>query len=290
MVVTMALVTTLLMPPALRWALRRLPLEGEEKRRLEQEAFEEKGFVPSMERVLLTVDESPSGKLATRLAGLLAGRRGMPVTVLRPSVTDGATVPEKAEDTLMEEARAVVHDAAEQAGQRAEDNGERPSGVEVTARVRDLPPAEAVANEAAKGYNLFMIGMEPKMAPKGGFEDRLSEVAGAFEGSLAIAVARGAFAEDPLDPAMEILVPITGSGVSQWAEVALAIARRRPPITALAIASAAPLKARRHGGEEVPKFCGRSCGWPAMWTSAAWSEKATRRRRSERPWAGAAAA
>jgi nucleotide-binding universal stress UspA family protein len=79
-------------------------------------------------------------------------------------------------------------------------------------------------------------------------------VAGAFEGSVAIAVARGAFAEDPLDPAMEILVPIPGSGVSRnGAEVALAIAQAASaPITALAIASVgAPLESeRRHGRRE----------------------------------------
>ncbi len=233
MIVAMAVVTTLLMPPMLRWALRRLPLEGEEKKRLEREEFEEKGFVSSMERVLLMVDESPSGKLAARLAGLLAGSRGMPVTVLQMPVAGDAPV-------LGEEAaRAVVRKVAEQAGHPAEGD-EQPPEVEVTAHVHDLPPAEAVETEAAKGYNLFVIGMEPAKAQKGGFDSRLSQVAGGFDGSLAIVVARGALVEDPLGQAMEILVPITGSGVSRnGAEVALAIAKAASaPITALAIAAA----------------------------------------------------
>ena len=57
---------------------------------------------------------------------------------------------------------------------------------------------------------------------------------------MAIAVARGAFAKDPLGEAIEILVPITGSGPSlRGAEVALALAKAASaPITALAIASA----------------------------------------------------
>jgi hypothetical protein len=123
---------------------------------------------------LLTVDQSPSGKLATRIAGLLAGRRGMPVTVLQLPVTEGATEPEEAEYALFEGARAVVHGAAEQAGQPAEDDEERPPEVEETGHVHDLPPAEAVGTEAAKGYDLFIIGMEPALTPKGGFESRLS--------------------------------------------------------------------------------------------------------------------
>ena len=71
MIVTMAVVTTLAMPPMLRWALNRLPLEAEEKERLEREEFEEKGFVSNLERLLLTVDDSANGKLASRLAGLV---------------------------------------------------------------------------------------------------------------------------------------------------------------------------------------------------------------------------
>ena len=240
MIVTMALVTTLLMPPTLRWALRRLPLQGEEKKRLEREAFEEKGFVPGMERVLITVDESPSGKLATRLAGLLAGRRSMPVTVLPLPATDGAPVPKGTERALIESVREVVQGAAEQAGQPGEVKEERPPEVEVTAQVHDLPPAEAVEKEAAKGYDLLVVGMEPAAAPKGGFDRRLSEAASGFEGSLAIAVARGDFVKDPLGQPIEILVPITGSGPSlRGAEVALALAQAASaPITPLAIAAA----------------------------------------------------
>jgi hypothetical protein len=35
-----------------------------------------------MERLLLTVSDNPNGRLASRLAGLLAGSRGLPTTVL----------------------------------------------------------------------------------------------------------------------------------------------------------------------------------------------------------------
>src|SRR5262249_38837155 len=73
MIVAMAVVTTMAMPPMLRWALGRLPLRDEEKARLEREEFEARGFVTSIERLLVAVDESENGRLASRLAGLLAG-------------------------------------------------------------------------------------------------------------------------------------------------------------------------------------------------------------------------
>jgi Kef-type K+ transport system membrane component KefB len=45
MIVAMAVITTMAMPPMLRWALRRLPISGEEKERLEKEEIDAKGFV-----------------------------------------------------------------------------------------------------------------------------------------------------------------------------------------------------------------------------------------------------
>jgi Kef-type K+ transport system membrane component KefB/nucleotide-binding universal stress UspA family protein len=83
MIVTMAILTTLAMPPMLRWSLSRLPLREEEKKRIEREEFEAKGFMPNVERLLLAVDDSPNGKFTAHLTGLLAGRRGTPTTLLR---------------------------------------------------------------------------------------------------------------------------------------------------------------------------------------------------------------
>src|SRR3954471_8072065 len=82
MIVTMAILTTMAMPPMLRAALARLPLAEDEKARLELEEFEQKGFVANLERLLLAVDESANAKFASHIAGLLAGPRGLPITVL----------------------------------------------------------------------------------------------------------------------------------------------------------------------------------------------------------------
>src|SRR5215470_10609023 len=70
-IVAMAVVTTMAMPPMLRWALARLPLRPEEQARIEREEFEARGFLANIERLLIAVDDSPSGRFAARLAGLL---------------------------------------------------------------------------------------------------------------------------------------------------------------------------------------------------------------------------
>src|ERR1700709_1128297 len=82
MIVTMAILTTLAMPPMLRAALARLPLGKDEKARLEREEIEQKGFVANLERLLLAVDESANAKFAAHIARLLAGSPGLPITVL----------------------------------------------------------------------------------------------------------------------------------------------------------------------------------------------------------------
>ena len=82
MIVTMAIVTTLAMPPTLRWALGRLPMRKEERERLEREEMQAKGFVSQLERLLVAVDDSPNGQFGSRVAGMLAGTRSMPTTVM----------------------------------------------------------------------------------------------------------------------------------------------------------------------------------------------------------------
>ncbi|HEX3755459.1 MAG TPA: cation:proton antiporter, partial [Rhizomicrobium sp.] len=51
MIVTMAVITTLAMPPMLRAALARVPMSDEEKKRVEREALDEGAFVPNLERL-----------------------------------------------------------------------------------------------------------------------------------------------------------------------------------------------------------------------------------------------
>ena len=58
-------------------------MSKEEEIRIAARGHRPAGFLPRLERLLLAVDESAVGRMAARLAGLLAGAQGMPVTILK---------------------------------------------------------------------------------------------------------------------------------------------------------------------------------------------------------------
>src|SRR5579863_1980688 len=153
-IVAMALVTTMAMPPMLRWAFARLPPSREEQTRLEREELEARGFLGRVERLLVAVDDSPSGHLASRLAGLLAGARGLPTTVLHLQ-------PAPAQDDAAHQAGSVVKEAAASGGRAADADADE---VSVTTRTgqRDNA-AQAIAAEVHKGYGLLLIAREPAL-------------------------------------------------------------------------------------------------------------------------------
>ncbi len=162
MIVTMAVATTMAMPPMLRWALARVPMGRAEKQRLEREEFEARGFVSNLERLLLAVDQSPNGKFAASL----------------------------------------------------------------TVRKQDTGAGEAIAKEARKGYDLLFVGIENTRAKSGLFDERVSRIASAFEGPLAIVAGNGDHLREPQRSPLHILVPVTGNEVSRRAaDAAVAIAR-----------------------------------------------------------------
>ncbi|HVX99224.1 MAG TPA: cation:proton antiporter [Pseudorhodoplanes sp.] len=236
-IVAMAVITTMAMPPTLRWALRRVPLRKDEEERLDREAFAERGFVTNLERLLLASDDSANGQFASRIAGLLAGPVGMPTTILHIDETIAAA---KKSETNPEQhtAEAAIKASAEKSQPMAKAVANE---VDVTVTIADRPPREAIAAEAKKGYDLLLIGLGKSTSVAGVFSRGISEIAGSFEGPIAVAIARGRHKKRPLRSRFKILVPVTGTGVSRrGTEVALAIARAaRAPITALYVRSGA---------------------------------------------------
>src|SRR6202011_5259758 len=113
MILVMAVVTTMAMPPMLRWALARVPLRPDEEARLEREAFEAEGFVTNIERLLVAVDDSPSGQFASRLVGLLAGARRLPTSILEIGRKNGSRQPKKAETVAKASAKDAETDTAD---------------------------------------------------------------------------------------------------------------------------------------------------------------------------------
>jgi Kef-type K+ transport system membrane component KefB/nucleotide-binding universal stress UspA family protein len=224
MIVTMAILTTMAMPPMLRAALARLPLGKDEKARLELEEFEEKGFVANLERLLLAVDESANAKFAAHLAGLLAGPRGLPITVLhvgsRARLQQDKRDDQESHEMRVKSAAKAVSDV----------DGDSVGDVDVTTRARDKKAGEAVLDEARKGFDLLVVGMDT-VTSKDGFDRKIGEVTAGFDGPLALVAGKGSHLKPPPAGAFRILVPVSGSAVSRrGAEVAIALARTGPAV------------------------------------------------------------
>ena len=220
-IVTMAIVTTLVMPPTLRVALRHIPLTIEEKRRLDRLAFDRESYVSRLERLLIAVDESASGRLASRLVGLLAGTRGMPTTVVPMKHT-------RKQATRADGAAAAVSAAAGLARAVTQDD---PAGVHapVTVEVANAPhapmPEAAIATQAGKGFGLFWVGVEPAVHASGALHDDVISAIVGFNGDSAIVVAHGALATAGVDAPLRVLLAVTGTAYSsRAADVALALA------------------------------------------------------------------
>jgi Kef-type K+ transport system membrane component KefB/nucleotide-binding universal stress UspA family protein len=225
MIVAMALITTLAMPPTLRWALHRLPMRREEKQRLEREEYERSAFVPNVERILLAIDGSTNGQFAAHITGLLAGSRAMPVTILSLDAS-----PERDEEAIER-----VQRAAERASTKQPDAPR----IDVIMRRHELAPEQALAEEARRGYDLLVVGIGRVAASRGGFHEDLSRLVGKFEGSLAVVAARERREQDPAAPVENILTPVTGNENSRrGAEVAVTLASAADArISALSVAS-----------------------------------------------------
>jgi len=265
MIVTMAMITTMAMPPMLRTALADLPMDEAERKRVERERLDERGFVPNLERLLLAVDASPVGRMAARLAGLVAGGYGMPVTLLKLDADLREAPPEHerhaAEENLgnaahernqdsdrdsqekdLSGARSINESGAEQAadpiakevktGAKAsaakvkKDEAEPdPDKVHLTSKLPVDKPADVVRDEARKGYDLLFIGMEEAHDADGNISAEITELAAGFEGPLALLAYDGTKLMQ-LSARTRILVPVNGSPASRRAaEVAFVLAR-----------------------------------------------------------------
>ncbi|MBV8922413.1 cation:proton antiporter domain-containing protein [Bradyrhizobium sp.] len=222
MIITMAILTTMAMPPMLRAALARLPLDEDEKERLEREEFEQSGFVANLERLLLAADESLNARFASHIAGLLAGWRGLPITVLHVDPKAQGRDEHGDADSL----EMVVENAAKSIAEADEDS---PRNIEITTRVPKETPGQAIEDEAKKGFDLLVVGMDQTLDAKGGFNRRIEDIGAGFRSPMAIVVARGPHLERPAAPGFKILVPVSGSAVSRrGAEVAIALAHLSP--------------------------------------------------------------
>ena len=230
LIVLMAVTTTMLMPPSLRWALARIPPTGEEKERLEREQAEKKEFVPKVERLLIAADQSENGKLASILGGLFAGSRRIIATVLNLGMKEHTThsvVKEKIEDWVK-----LSIDFATGNEERNSDDETKTAAppAQLNPQSSTEEPSVAVLNEVKKGYDMVFVGLEQALPPTSGstgdLNTAIEKIVRDFKGSLAIVVAKDKVSPDTRMQSLNILVPTSGAEYSRRAgEVAIAIAK-----------------------------------------------------------------
>ena len=242
MIVTMAILTTLAMPPTLRWALSRVPMRAEEKERLEREEAEARGFLSNIERLLVAVDGSANGRFGARVAGMIAGTRAMPTTVLHIDDRKTAQADDKPDDQAREraeQAAGLLRDAAEQIEVSKSENDKDRKSIDVTAVPGKPASTEIVTEEARKGYGLLVMALDKTTTgDHQSFHPAVMRLAAGFEGPLAIVDARDGLLDMPETADLSILVPVNGTVPSRRAaETAIAISRASgAPVTALYVA------------------------------------------------------
>lgn len=223
MIVAMAVVTTMIMPPTLRWVMARVPLRDEEAKRLDKEDAEANQAVPKMERALVLADDSANGQWATTLAGVFAGRQKVLTTVLESSRPDAAATIPLARDRLIAAIKSAQEDGQPTAPSSAPAAPKPPP--EQFVQTRALTAEDGLEKEVAKGYSIAFVGIEePISAQAPRFQDQLQRLVATFDGPTAILV-NGNRAFSNVGKPLDILVPTGGSPEARLAtEVALALA------------------------------------------------------------------
>ena len=222
MIVAMAVVTTMAMPPTLRWMLARVPPREEELRRLEREEEASRASVPKMERALVLVDGSANARFVAGLAGMFAAQEQVLVTIMeRPSENN------QNRTDLQHLSKAAALTVQRTAPARS-DEDELVSQIPIAELVQGKPldKENAAEIEVTKGYSIVFIGIEHPIEPSAGhFAGPLQRLVDVFDGPLAVALNGSRSAIENAQP-LRILVPTGGTPDAHLAmEVGLSLAK-----------------------------------------------------------------
>jgi len=146
-VVVMAVATSLLAPPALRWTLKHVPAEPQEEERLRREALHARSFLHGVGRVLVPVRDGRYALPAMRIVGHLAGEREVDVVALHVEDDRGGAMGQESGVGRIGDAGARSDDAAVRADGDVGKHASRPSRPDLSAKFY----AENVAGNTASG-------------------------------------------------------------------------------------------------------------------------------------------
>lgn len=223
-IVVTAIVTSLMAPPVLRWTLSRVQMGDEERQRLEAEERRRGSFVGNLKRVLLPARDEAGSRLAARLVGMLVSGEDVEITnmYVRPASNDRGSDDQEEMEAQLGEIESDV-DLPKRDLRRI-------------VREEDGELSAAVLAEAAKGYDLLVIGTAVTDSSGNGpmftsASDELIQEAPCpvLVVSTSAAAANGV-ESGPLD-LRRIVLPVSGAESDRYAaEVAFTLARDRATV------------------------------------------------------------
>jgi nucleotide-binding universal stress UspA family protein len=147
----------------------------------------------------------------------------------------------KAKKKAQQEEEKAVSEAVQQAAaqttskQKKEEKVDAP--VEVTTLVHEQPSPALIAEEAKKGYDVFIVGLGQTSKQNKEFDKGVTNLAKGFDGPLIISAVRDDLSKKP-EGEFDILIPVNGTEPSRRAaEVAITLARAtKAQVTVLYVA------------------------------------------------------
>ena len=242
-ILMVAIVTSLMAPPILRWTLNHVEPSAEEKERLEAEDRRKESFVGNLKRVLLPVRGEGQADVAAKVVGMLVSDEDVEVTSLYLK-RDGRKDERKAE---VDTAKAGVEEHLEQPRSRV--------------LLEEEGPAAAILTEARKGYDLLVLAATERRTRGGStlFDPFVDDVIQEAPCPLLVVSSNGdgngdGDARDHLDglPGGRILVPMAGNDVDRYAaEVAFSMAAGTDTQVDVVHVVSGPQHTLRMGGDEA---------------------------------------
>ncbi|MGH7571985.1 MAG: cation:proton antiporter [Gemmatimonadota bacterium] len=206
-IVVMAMTTSLMAPPALRWALQHVEPEKQELERLRQEELARGSLVADIHRVLLPVrlrqeKHSLLQAIESKLLGRLGAGTDLSITLLnvcRPGEKEASS-------EFLERLRNMF-----------------PNQEVIIKQVIDRSPGDAILDEAKKNYDLLILGASEKRSRTGVLFTPLVDYVVRLAPCLTMIV-RGETPRHDWEPD-RILVPTNGSRAARHAaELAFSLA------------------------------------------------------------------
>lgn len=228
-VVMVAIMTSLMAPPLLRWALSHVSMSEEEVQRLEQEELASRSFIKRIRRVLMPTQGGPNITLAAQLISHLAHQNPLEVMVLFAESDKKSK-----QKSVNAVATAVKDSTAEAAITSVEQEFNLPNDTLVQTKVESgTNKAEVILQEACRGYDLIVIGATERQRARGALfsllVDRIVQ-----ESPCATMVVKSHLSSAREYKINHILVPTVGNEYSQHAvEVASTISAQTGAIVTL---------------------------------------------------------